>query len=168
MAYPSISKKAIKDKNKIDGLLRIITLGQIFWFIINTVARAVQGLEVTLGELTTAAFIVFSVGTVACWIHKQADAVTPEPIFANVTLAEILVNAGNEARQTYYRTPLDFVSRKEWHWSLYWSNWINILRNMGISFEPPRRPVDRFENTVALPVEGWANCIFLAMTAVYL
>jgi hypothetical protein len=103
------------------------------WFIINMATRASQQLVITCGELTTAAFIVCSIGTTFCSVYKPADVVTSEIIGTGASISEILLAAGEEASEPYNRTPLDFVSRKEWAWSLYWSNWINILRNRASS-----------------------------------
>lgn len=165
--FPKLQKQGIADKNKVDGLLRIITLCQTLWFVFNMAGRAAQHLEITVGELTTAAFIVCSIGITIAWLQKPADVTMPETIYCNSTIAEILVKAGEAASQPYSRTPLDFVSRKEWAWSLYWSNWINIIRNMGIVFGPQTRPVNRFENTLSLEVEGPMKWVMFAMTAVY-
>ena len=166
-AIPTLNERDIADKNKADSLLRILTLLQILWFIINTSARAAQRLSITCAELTTAAFIVHTVGTSLCWVKKPADVMTPEIIEIDVTVAEIRLRANIPAGQDYVRTPLDFISRKEWSWSLYWSNWINILRNMHIVFSPSAKPVDRFENTTSLELPGGTFYIFFGTTAAY-
>ncbi|MCJ1254010.1 hypothetical protein MMC24_001824 [Lignoscripta atroalba] len=165
--FPTLDQRIIADKNKVDGLLRLITLCQILWFIVNISGRAAQHLTITCGELTTAAFIVCSVGTTFCWVYKPADLATPEIIETDVSMVEILLKAGDRASKPYSRTPLDFVSRKEWPWSLYWSNWINILRNMRINFGPWIRPVNRFENTISLELSRGMVLVFLGLTAVY-
>ncbi|KAG0650328.1 hypothetical protein D0Z07_3230 [Hyphodiscus hymeniophilus] len=165
--FPSISKEDIRDKNKVDGVLRIFTVSQIVWFVIDMAGRRAQNLAITCGELTTAAFIVCSFGTVLCWRYKPADVTTSVIIETKATMAEILCEAGDQAATPYSRTPLDFVSRKEWPWSIYWSNWINILRCLGIVFGPTVRPVSRFENTYSLELPGNIKWIFFGVTAVY-
>jgi hypothetical protein len=164
---PELERETINDKNKVDILLRLITVFQILWFVINMAGRAAQELAITCGELTTAAFIVCSIGTTLCWIYKPADVLRPEIIETDVTISEILLKAGERAREPYSNTPLDFVSRKEWVWSIYWSNWINILRNLGIIFSPQIRPINRFENTICHELSGIWNYIFLGVTAIY-
>ncbi|KAL1979410.1 hypothetical protein VTN96DRAFT_6053 [Rasamsonia emersonii] len=164
---PKLDKRVIVDKNKVDGMLRFITLCQIFWFLVNITGRAVQHLAITTGELTTAAFIVCSFGTTYCWVHKPADITTPDVIETDVSIAQILIRAGDRAKKPYSRTPLDFVSRKEWQWSLYWSNWINILRNMGIVFGPRVRPVNRFENTIIPEPSRAGYWVSLLVTLIY-
>ena len=166
--FPKTTKAMIKDKNKVDGLLRIVTVCQTLWFLINTAARAVQNLAISCGELTTVAFIICSIGTTVCWIYKPADVQTPETIMTKATLSQILEDAGRHTSMPYTRTPLGFVSRKEWPWSLYWSNWINLLRSIGINFSEQSLPVGRFENTISRELTGVLNSIFLGMTAIYL
>jgi hypothetical protein len=167
--FPKITREEIADKNKVNGLLRILTLCQIIWFMINMAGRRAQNLAVTCGELTTAAFIVCSIGSTLCWLRKPCDVATPEIIKTknDATISDILLKAGEHAGDPYGRTPLEFLSRKEWPWSLYWSNWINILRNIGIEFSPLSRPVERFENTVFLELPGAMNYVFFGMTAIY-
>ncbi|KAF4624523.1 hypothetical protein G7Y89_g13645 [Cudoniella acicularis] len=165
--FPAITREEIRDKNKVDAVLRIFTIFQIVWFIVNMAGRRAQNLAITCGELTTAAFIVCSFGTVLCWAHKPADVTTSVDIEAKATIAEIICKAGDRAAAPYTNTPLDFVSRKEWSWSIYWSNWINILRCLGIVFGPQTRPVDRFENTYSLELPGNTKWIFFGVTAAY-
>ena len=53
--FPSITKEEIDDRSKGDALSKGIALLQITWFIIQLIARRVQGLTITELELTTAA-----------------------------------------------------------------------------------------------------------------
>jgi hypothetical protein len=165
--FPEIKRARISDKNKVDGILRVITVFQILWFVVDMAGRVAQHLTITCGELTTAAFIVCSLGTTLCWLHKPADVAIPEIIHMEARISDILVKAGDLACEPYSLTPLDFISRKEWPWSLYWSNWINILRNLGLVIGQQERPVNRFENTRVHELPGAWHYIFLAMTATY-
>lgn len=164
---PRLEKRMIADRNKVNGALRIITLFQILWFLIDVCGRAAQQLTITCVELTTAAFIVCSIGTLFCWAQKPSDVAISEILQSKKTLTEILDKESGRIHQPYRQTPLDFISRKEWPWSIYWSNWINILRNLGITFAPPAHPVDRFENTIARELPGATVWVFLGVTAAY-
>lgn len=62
VTFPTVDKRKIADKNKMDGLLRFVTLCQILSFVVNISGRAAQHLTITCGELTAAAFIVCSTG----------------------------------------------------------------------------------------------------------
>ncbi|KAL2065340.1 hypothetical protein VTL71DRAFT_3009 [Oculimacula yallundae] len=63
-------------------------------------------------------------------------------------MAQIVKEGGDAAAAPYCRTPLDFISRDEWHWPLFWTHGMNILRAMHITFAPSKLPHDRFENTI--------------------
>ncbi|KAK5004486.1 hypothetical protein LTR28_008843, partial [Elasticomyces elasticus] len=146
LPYPNVDKKTIEDRNKIDTLLRGITVGQTLWFLLNCIGRAQQGLAITTFELTTLGFIVCTLATSYCWAHKPADITVPLVLETDTSIADILLQAGDAAKEPYSRTPLDFVSRKEWPWTLYWSFWINVLRTCHIVFAPKTRPINRIPN----------------------
>ena len=144
---PSLDKRSIADRNKVDGLLRAITLCQALWFVVNVSTRAGQHLAITCIELTTAAFIVCTVGTTYLWLYKPADMTTSEIVESENTITEILEQAGCPERKLHGRTPLDFVNRKEWSVSLVWENWLNVLRHVHIKIGVSARPIDRIQNT---------------------
>ncbi|CAI7629299.1 unnamed protein product [Penicillium viridicatum] len=162
-----VDEQVIADKNKVDGMLRLLTIFQCLWFIFSICGRASLRLAITTGELTTAAFIVCSIATTFCWYNKPADVRTPEFIETDTTLEQILADAGDVANGPCRYTPLDFVTRKEWPWSLYWSNWTNILRKMHIVIYEKRRPVDRFQNTLIYEPSMLGYGIFLLLTVIY-
>lgn len=146
MEYPAIDPEIIVDKNKTDPFVRAITIIQTLWFILNCIGRAAQHLALTTFELTTLSFIACTLPTFYCWAHKPSDVGTAIPLEITTTIEDILIRAGDRARHPYSLTPLDFVSRKEWVWSLYWSYWLNILRKCGMAFGPKIRPVGRIPN----------------------
>ena len=167
VAFPSLDKRLILDKNKADGLLRLVSLFQTFWFLLNIIGRASQKLSITGLELTTAAFIGCTVVTTFCWAHKPADITISEAIQTNTSIAEVLCQAGRDAHAPYHQTPLEFISRNEWPWTIYWSNWINILRHMGFRFVQDSKPVKRFANTEVPEVKGWLLAIYYLMYSAY-
>ena len=160
---PKLDHRLIEDKNKVDGLLRVITLCQITWFLVNIIGRRVQQLVVTTIELTTVSFILCSLGTAICWWNKPADAMLPEIIGEDVSIHDIL-RAENQTFNASSRTPLDFVSRKEWMWSRCWSNFVSILTHMHITFGTDDRPVSRLADTLhrELLLKEQCVCIGLA------
>ena len=166
--YPNIRDSHIQDKNKLDGMLRLITLIQTLWFIVNLIARASQGLAITVLELSTSAFVMFGVTITLCWMRKPADVQQPDYIWTDRTIAEILLEAGEQASGVYYNTPLDFVSRREWSWSILWSHGLNCLRTWHIASPPRERPIRRIENTVVPPIGGLAYMLFFVLTTAYL
>ena len=156
--YPPTTKAEIKDRNKIDALLRGITVLQTLWFVMNTLARVVQHLAVTTFELTTVGFIFCTLGTHVCWAHKPADVEVPITLYTKTPLRRMLIEAGDRGAVNlpYSQTPLDFVSRKEWSWSLWWSLMMKLLRTMRIRVQPKIRPITRIpnDNWPELPSKG--------------
>ena len=118
LPWPLITKKEIKDRNKVDALLRAITVLQTLWFIANCLGRFVQDLTIATFELTTIGFIFCTLGTHVCWAHKPADVEVPVVLYCNSSIRRILLEAGDGPGHLYSQTPLDFVSRREWSWSL--------------------------------------------------
>lgn len=165
--FPELDKRIIADKNKVDGLLRIIAICQTLWFVVNVSGRAYQHLAITCGELTTAAFIVCSVATTFCWYHKPTDLETSEVIKTDKSIAEILEEAGVQGRQLHSRTRLDFVSRKEWTTSRYWWNAKHFARRLHIRIGVTEPPVNRLENTTLLALPGSYMWIVSSLTAAY-
>lgn len=143
---PELDHREIQEKNKADGMLRFITLCQIIWFLVNTTGRWAQHIVVTTAELTTVSFILCSLGIAFFWWHKPADAVLGKLIVTDLSINDILKTEG-QMPDTWKRTPLDFLSRKEWWWSRCWANFLNILRHMKISFGSVVKPSDRIQDS---------------------
>lgn len=144
-----LDKEAIDDKNRGDGIARFITICQIIWFSFNCVFRMIQHLAITTLELTTIGFIICTLGTYFFWLHKPMDVQRAIVLEPNTTLTDILIRAGEQAKEPYSdRTPLDFVGRDLWSWTLYWTYWVNILRMMHIWLPSytKKRPADMIPN----------------------
>ena len=163
LQLPIIDHRVIADKNKVDGLLRAITLCQITWFAINVIGRWAQHLVVTTFELTTVSFILCSLGTAFFWWNKPADAIVAEVLESDISINEIL-QAEGQTFDAWKRTPLDFVSRKEWMWSRCWSSFVNILNHMHLSFGSDVKPIDRIADSLQreLPMKQIHICMILA------
>jgi len=147
MPLPKLAKREVEERNKVDGLLRTITLCQITWFMVNTLARRIQNLVITTAELTTVSFILCSLGTAFFWWHKPADALSGKILEEQFSINDILKDAG-QPLDAWKRTPLDFVSRKEWWWSKCWSNFVSILNHMHITFGTDVTPIDRIPDSL--------------------
>jgi len=159
---PQVTKKDIEDRDKVDVLLRILVVCQIPWFVVNCIARGAQGLAMTTLELSTISFIFCTLGTEVFWLHKPADVQTPIVIHCDITVSEILRLAGDVAREPYNHTPLDFVSRREWTWTLAWNFLRNKLRLVGVHLRPTARPMPRIPNDNWLEVP--APTIYVLIT----
>uniref|UniRef100_A0A0W0EW14 Uncharacterized protein n=2 Tax=Moniliophthora roreri TaxID=221103 RepID=A0A0W0EW14_MONRR len=66
----SITKDEIEDRGHGDALSKTITILQASWFILQCIARAVQGLAVTELEIITFAFAILSFVTNFFWWYK--------------------------------------------------------------------------------------------------
>ena len=162
----AISKQEIVDKNKNDAIVRIITIGQTLWFVLNVITRGSQHLAITTLELTTIASVICTLSTYFCWAHKPSDIQTGIVLATDVTIAEILNKAGDRAREPYSLTPLDFVGRRDWSWTIYWSYWINILKKIHMTGPPKPRPLDRMPNDNFPAMSPTSMfCLFLLQTA---
>lgn len=119
--FPAIDEGKIRDRNKSDGLLRILTLLQTVWFLVNVIVRAAQGLAVTTLELTTSSFILVAVGITVFAFRKPDSIREPELLSTEQTIAGILSMEKTHIGAIYQRTPLDFISRREYSLSQYWA-----------------------------------------------
>ncbi|CZR44907.1 uncharacterized protein FPRO_14659 [Fusarium proliferatum ET1] len=137
--YPSTSDRELKDRNKSDGLARLITLWQGTWFIITFIARLIQGLHVTTMELTAVSFVIILFGTAWCWKDKPSDVGTTITVPCRTTMEDILIREGRQPDQPYYQTPLDFISRDETALNLAWQYYNELSRK--ILFSPFSRRV---------------------------
>lgn len=168
-----VDREIIEDKNKVDGLLRLITVCQILWYFVDTVSRAFQGLTITLLELATIGFIVCTLGTYFCWFHKPMDIGRPFALEANATLQDILLKAENSstsviiqevlagpkepAGRSYKRTPLDFAGRRDWSFTLCWDYGMAIFERFGIRLFVKKRPIDKIPDDYYPELSPGAN-----------
>ncbi|KAI9699083.1 MAG: hypothetical protein M1836_003272 [Candelina mexicana] len=173
MPYPSIERMVLTDKNEENAFIRLVTIGQTLWFVVNSLGRVIQHLAVTTFEITTLAFIFCSLGTFFCWAHKpsiEAETAAIKLTLANgISIAHIVNKAGDRARerQPYCLTPLDFIDPQEWTWNLYWSYWINILKRLHVVFAPKRRPIDRFPNDDYPTISSWRIPVLIFCQVTY-
>jgi hypothetical protein len=72
-----ITKEAIKDKSKGDLLSKGFAILQTGWFILQCIARKIQGLAVTEIEIVTLGFAALNFATYALWWNKPLDVRVP-------------------------------------------------------------------------------------------
>ncbi|KAG8525571.1 uncharacterized protein KY384_009215 [Bacidia gigantensis] len=114
-------KAAIDDKNKHDGLARIITVLQALIFAITAIGRVASGLSITTLELTTLAFIFAMLATSCFWRHKPQDVTTGIVLKTGITSREVL-NALEESDAQ--------ASHDQWLIRMMYKWFKNILRWM--------------------------------------
>ncbi|KAI9894871.1 MAG: hypothetical protein M1814_000091 [Vezdaea aestivalis] len=145
LTYPKIPMWEIKARAKVDGLARIITLGQTLYFLASTLSRPIQGLAMTTLELTVLGFIYCTLATNILWWKKPNDVEIGHDFDLNTGVREILLDVGDDAKDTYQDTPLDFVAREEWAIFTLWKFFVSILRLTGLFDDHQQeRPIQRF------------------------
>lgn len=144
VAYPRITVEAIRDKNKSDSLLRLITITQVLWFFIGVCGRAYKGLAVTCLEVNALALMPCTLCILFVWRHKSNDVQHACVIESPKTIFEIVEQSPASHGAISASTPLDFISRQEWFGSQLWSHYTNVMRCPGITFDVQRGyPADR-------------------------
>ena len=77
ISFPTVTREEINDKSKGDALSKGIASLQLVWFIVQIIARAVQGLAITELELTTAALAGLNSAMYLFWWSKPLDVQCP-------------------------------------------------------------------------------------------
>ncbi|KAK3904899.1 hypothetical protein C8A05DRAFT_42099 [Staphylotrichum tortipilum] len=137
--YPTITKRELDDRDKSDGLSRLIAVFQATWFIVGLIARGVQGLAITTIELTTVSFVVILFGTSWCWKDKPSCVETTIVLKTTVDINEIIASGGAYSASPYDHTPLDFISRHDTALNVVWQYYNELLRK--VAFSPFTRRV---------------------------
>ena len=164
ISYPDVDSETIWDKNKADGFARAITLIQITWFSIQCIGRGIQHLTLSALELLTINMIFCTVFTFYFWNHKPLDIQTPITVRTETPIAEILVKAGEQAREPYKLTPLDFIAARPTRTNFVAAWWWGLgLCFDGILFQinEKRRPISTFSNSRAIPPRGYSFSSFV-------
>lgn len=132
--YPAVRPEEIWDKSKQDYLVKIITLVQVTYLVVECIGRTAQGLAITTLELNTLAIVICSLMTAFTWLHKPADVRTRITITTPKAIEEIAGNA------KWHLTPLDFVDENGPGWS------VNVQPFMKMPVIPRQRPIQRIPN----------------------
>ncbi|KAK7024467.1 hypothetical protein VNI00_016264 [Paramarasmius palmivorus] len=68
--YITLTEDEIKDKSHADVITKSIAVIQTTWFIMQVIARAVEGLAITELEIVTVGFAILNFGTYFLWWNK--------------------------------------------------------------------------------------------------
>lgn len=79
--HPTLTKEAIEDKSKSDGLAKGLVTVQVTWFVIQAFARYTQDLVVTQLEIATIALGVLNGAMYMGWRKKPLNVQVPIPIY---------------------------------------------------------------------------------------
>jgi squalene monooxygenase len=141
---PEITRDNIWDRSKADHFAKGFAFLQAGWILLQIIARRSQQLTVTPLEVFTAAFIVPSVATAYFWASKPQNVAEPTVIRVDWTIADLLLAAGDVARDPYVDTPLDFVEKPVWDG---WRRRPSLLHYGGLN----KRPLPRIPNDYSPP-----------------
>lgn len=70
-------EEELMDRSKTNLLTRTITYGQMVWFGINFIGRAIEGLTITKLEVASLAYVVMTLLTYYFWMDKPLDVDCP-------------------------------------------------------------------------------------------
>lgn len=70
--------------------IRFLTIVQVLWFTANSIARPIQGLTLTIFELTTLSFILVMLATSCFWFYKPGDVSGTFIVETRVTISQII------------------------------------------------------------------------------
>ncbi|KAH8754139.1 hypothetical protein F5883DRAFT_607898 [Diaporthe sp. PMI_573] len=155
---PLIDEREIWDRSKADMLVKLLNFCQIAYLLISVAARRIQNLAITTIELGAVSNATCSLAILFVWMHKPADVMTSIPLHINSSMAEILVAAGDIAKDPYVMTPLDFVDNMGPSWSA------NIMAFIHIPAGPRERPLTRFPNDRFPHIRGIRQVILIVVT----
>ena len=163
ISFPDVDEETIKDKNKADGFARVIMILQTTWFFLQVVARAIQHLSVSTLELAVLGFVFCTYISTVLWWKKPLDVGTPIILKTDVLMADILLKAGDGAKEPYGMTPLDFVDALP-STSTVTPFWFALGYLFRIGVPPKNRPIDFFPNSRTTPPRGLGTPIMMFET----
>ena len=162
-----LDKTIIDDRNKTDAVVRVITVAQTLWFVINCIGRGIQHLAVTTLELTTLGFIATALAVSFFWAHKPADIKTAQVLRINATVADIRTRAGIVALDEWYRTPLEFLDPKQSYFGIFWVYNISILRRLHLVSAQRHRPITSIPDDNSPDITCQECFIAIPFTAIF-
>ena len=170
-SLPPITKREIWDKSKADKFAKVLATLQTGWFVVQVTTRGIQGLPISLLELTTLSLITCSAATFHFWFHKPLNVEIPTRISVKATISRILVEAGHDAETPFRDTPLDFAEPL-----VYTSSQLPFHKYWGVQERPlPRIPNDRDSHLhdlftviiVAIPTAAFGTFHLIAWNFVF-
>ncbi|KAK7416431.1 Squalene epoxidase [Neonectria punicea] len=144
IAMPDITRNQIWDRSKADRFAKGLAFLQAGWLLLQIVARASQSLSITPLEVFTAAFIVPTLATTYFWSSKPQNVAEPNVIRVDWTIADLLLSAGDAAKEPYVDTPMDFIDKPVWDG---WCRFPSLLHFGGLE----TRPLQRIPNDYSPP-----------------
>jgi hypothetical protein len=111
-----ITADDILDRSKASGLTKWLTFGQTIWFIVQFVARPVQGLALTELEVITLAYCVLNGATFWLWKDKPLDVQCPIVIELGTTPSNVVPPPPSSTFPSQSILQAQLSSRRHWDW----------------------------------------------------
>lgn len=112
--FPDISVDDIRDKNKADGLAKLLVCMQAGWMIVQVISRTAVGLPTSLLEVHTVAHVVCALVMYVLWWHKPRQVESPTilrgerlwPLAMYMFLASQMSGETPSGKNTKFRQPV--------------------------------------------------------------
>ncbi|TEA20883.1 hypothetical protein C8034_v008033 [Colletotrichum sidae] len=162
--FPDMNSMEITERNSVDTLSRVITLLQALFFFVTEMDRVKNGLPITPLELTALSFTFAMFATSICWYLKPSISY---PRFIEtktfgrdqLTIDAIRGFAASRTHiglsQRWYRTPLDFISRREFRIDTHWAYYKRLSELLCVNLygRPIKQDLwDRFPSDMWFPI----------------
>ncbi|KAI9448967.1 hypothetical protein F5148DRAFT_987816, partial [Russula earlei] len=95
--FPRIAKEEIEDKSKGDAISKMLVILQTGWFVVQCIARGVEGLPVTELELVTVAFATLNFVMYLLWWDKPLNVQRGVRVYKKRDADEPIDDGGIEA-----------------------------------------------------------------------
>lgn len=113
---PFLSKNAIADKSKIDGLLRIVALTQVLWFVAQLITRRVENLPSSALEISTVAFAACALIIYVTEWPKPKDIGVPFYVETDATVSpSTFTKIAEAAPITFLQTRRYYIAQSSVH-----------------------------------------------------
>lgn len=86
---PDLALEDIRDRSKADGLAKALLVCQVLWFLLTCINRSVQGLPLSLLEVSTIVHALCSLLTYGAWWYKPKDISQPTIVASDETTRPI-------------------------------------------------------------------------------
>ena len=109
--FPRISKMEIEDKSKGDFIYKAVVILQTSWFVVQCIARGVQGLPITELELATVAFAGLNFVIYVLWWDKPLNVQCGVRVYKKRSTEEPVDDGHVEATAGFWIALVDGLSK---------------------------------------------------------
>ncbi|KAL3470351.1 hypothetical protein BJX99DRAFT_251265 [Aspergillus californicus] len=118
LCFPLVTEEDINNQAKSDPFSKSFALLQCSWLIIQSIARATQGLQLTELELTTLAFTICAFAIYGLWWYKPYDAQRPIHLLCLDRATAVHIRTIYDTSLVFHTTALAFSATHliAWNW----------------------------------------------------